>query len=73
MAIYNWQLPDWPHFRYTLNSVEDILLRFSEKLGRVSGILEALPADVQQDVQGSRFSRLREKMEVLNMDTNGKE
>ncbi|HLO82481.1 MAG TPA: Fic family protein [Chitinophagaceae bacterium] len=50
MAIYNWQLPDWPKFRYTLKGVEDILLSFSEKLGRVSGIIEALPENEQQDV-----------------------
>lgn len=43
MATYNWQQPDWPHFLYSLEKVEDDLLLFSEKAGRISGILEALP------------------------------
>jgi Fic family protein len=50
MVRYNWQQSDWPLFRYTLEGVEDLLLTFAEKLGRVSGILEALPADTQQDI-----------------------
>lgn len=50
MAKYNWQQPDWPQFKYSLQGVEDMLLSFSEKVGRVSGILEALPEETQQDV-----------------------
>jgi Fic family protein len=50
MNRYNWQQPQWPRFTYTLVGVEDLLLSFSEKLGRVSGILEALPVDTQQDL-----------------------
>lgn len=50
MAIYNWEQEDWPHFKFSLNSVEDDLLIFSEKAGRVSGILEGLPQENQQDV-----------------------
>lgn len=50
MAKYNWQLDDWPHFKFTLDGVEDDLLIFSEKVGRVSGILEGLPEETKQDV-----------------------
>lgn len=50
MVTYNWQQKDWPHFRFSLDSVEDDLLIFSEKVGRVSGILEGLPEETQQDV-----------------------
>ncbi len=50
MATYNWQLDDWPHFKFSLEGVEDELLIFSEKVGRVSGILEALPEETKQDV-----------------------
>jgi Fic family protein len=50
MAKYNWQQPDWPHFKYILQGVEDALLSFSEKAGRVSGILEALPDETKQDL-----------------------
>ena len=50
MAIYNWQQKDWPHFTFSLEGVEDDLLIFSEKVGRVSGILEGLPEETKQDV-----------------------
>jgi len=50
MARYNWQQNDWPQFKFSLDSVEDDLLIFSEKVGRVSGILEALPEETKQDV-----------------------
>lgn len=50
MAKYNWQLDDWPQFQFSLERVEDELLIFSEKVGRVSGILEGLPEETQQDV-----------------------
>jgi Fic family protein len=46
--MYNWQQPDWPNFKYTTAGVEDMLLEFSEKAGRVSGILEALPEESRQ-------------------------
>jgi Fic family protein len=45
---YNWQQKDWPAFKYTTEGVEDMLLQFSEKAGRVSGILEALPEESRQ-------------------------
>ena len=50
MAKYNWQQPDWPRFKFILESVEDVLLSFSEKIGRMSGIMEALPDETKQDV-----------------------
>ena len=50
MARYNWQQNDWPHFKFSLDGVEDDLLIFSEKAGRVSGILEGLPEETKQDV-----------------------
>lgn len=50
MVKYNWQQQDWPEFKYNLLGVEDLLLSFSEKAGRVSGILEALPEETQQDI-----------------------
>jgi Fic family protein len=50
MTGYNWQQKDWPHFKFTLEGVEDELLIFSEKAGRVSGILEGLPEETKQEV-----------------------
>jgi len=50
MRTYNWQQKDWPQFRFSLDGLEAELLHFSEKIGRVSGILEALPEEKQHEV-----------------------
>jgi len=50
MAVYNWQRPDWPSFTYSLEGLEDALYVFSEKSGRVSGILEALPEETRTEL-----------------------
>jgi len=42
---YNWQQQDWPQFRYDLEAVEDDLLLFLEKTGRIGGLFDALPED----------------------------
>lgn len=47
MTLYNWQQADWPLFRFSLDGVEDDLLLFSEKVGRVTGILDALPTETR--------------------------
>jgi len=49
MRRYNWQQTDWPHFTYSLSGLEDKLFEFTEKIGRISGIVEALPEDIQQE------------------------
>jgi Fic family protein len=49
MTPYNWQQNDWPDFKFSQEGIEDQLLVFSEKVGRVSGILEALPESNRQD------------------------
>lgn len=49
MATYNWQQKDWPDFQYSLEDKQGQLLLFSEKVGRVSGILEALPEETKQE------------------------
>lgn len=50
MATYNWQQKDWPHFQYSLQNIDNELLLFAEKTGRVGGILSALPAPTQTEV-----------------------
>jgi Fic family protein len=49
MTTYNWQQKDWPQFRFSLEKVEDEIIAFSEKVGRVSGVLEALPEETKQE------------------------
>lgn len=50
MAIYNWQHPDWPRFDFNLNAVEELLYSFSEKTGRVSGILDSISDESKWDI-----------------------
>lgn len=47
MNLYNWQQPDWPHFRYQLEGVQDILMSFAEKMGNTNGAFNALPDAMQ--------------------------
>lgn len=47
--IYNWQQPDWPDFKYDLREIEDVLFNFAEQTGHVSGILKAMPKDIQME------------------------
>lgn len=49
LMTYNWELPDWPNFKYDASGLDDILLSFSEKSGRVRGIVEALPENIQNE------------------------
>lgn len=44
---YNWQQPDWPHFRYDLSGIEEALFTLAEKTGRASGLLKGLTAAAQ--------------------------
>lgn len=46
---YNWQQADWPKFTYTFNGVENRLFEFTERVGRVSGLLEGLPEGIKTD------------------------
>lgn len=46
---YNWQQKDWTEFQYDLSEVEDLLFEFTQRVGRVSGLLEGLPEDMQTE------------------------
>lgn len=47
---YNWQLPDWPEFTYNEDEVLGNVLSYTERLGRVRGMLGALSGDVGMEV-----------------------
>lgn len=44
---YNWEQKDWPSFTYNLSAVEDKLYKIADKIGTISGVLQALPEDTQ--------------------------
>ncbi len=44
---YNWQQKDWPQFTYDLSALGQQLSLFSEKVGKIKGLLEGLTEEVQ--------------------------
>jgi len=46
---YNWQKPDWPQFRFNSANIEELTLKFTEKTGRVDGLLSTLPKAEQNE------------------------
>jgi len=49
MNTYNWQQKDWPHFRYDLSGMTDILLSIAEKMGLMSGKFSHLSETLQTE------------------------
>jgi len=49
MEIYNWQTKEWPHFIYEVNDVENELYIIIEKFGLLTGMLKAMPEEMQMD------------------------
>jgi Fic family protein len=49
---YNWQQGGWPRFEYDLSAVEDMLLAFAEETGHMTGVLNALPPDLETESLG---------------------
>ncbi len=49
MATYNWQQKDWPAFSFDLANAGDDLFLFAEKTGHLTGVLKALPENMQVD------------------------
>lgn len=46
---YNWQQADWPNFQYSTEGVEASLYEFSERAGKIKGILEGLPEETKTE------------------------
>jgi Fic family protein len=49
MKIYNWQMPDWPNFKYNVDSLYEQLLLISEKSGLIKGKLAHLEKKLQTE------------------------
>lgn len=41
---YNWQLKDWPQFRFDNTQLKELLVQFTQRTGRLSGLFEGLSA-----------------------------
>lgn len=46
---YNWQLEDWPHFKYDLADLEDLLYDFAERVGHIGGVMLGLSDEVKSE------------------------
>ena len=46
---FNWQLPDWPHFRYDLAAFDAARVAYARFEGRLQGLREALPDGEQRE------------------------
>jgi len=46
---YNWQQADWPNFRYSTEEVEELLYDYSQRAGKINGILEGLPEETRSE------------------------
>lgn len=46
---YNWQQKDWPIFQYQTEAIEDLLLDFAERSGRVNGLVAGFSEDIQTE------------------------
>lgn len=69
---YNWQKEDWTKFKYEEGLLDNLLLDFAEKIGRISGFLKGLSEESQleamidlmvfeaiktSEIEGEYFSR----------------
>lgn len=43
LMLYNWQMPSWPEFRFSMEKIESLLLEFLDCAGQLGGALKALP------------------------------
>lgn len=48
--VYNWQQKDWPEFSFDEDIVLDKILAYTERMGRVSGMVSALSDEVETEV-----------------------
>jgi Fic family protein len=47
---YNWQLSEWPKFRFDQSRLNGLLVVFNQKIGRLGGLFDGLSADEKSKV-----------------------
>lgn len=45
----NWQLPDRPHFAYDIAAVEDGLITYAGRIGRITGLLQGVSDEIKTE------------------------
>lgn len=46
---YNWQQKDWPNFQYETAQIEELLYDFSQRTGKIGGVLETFSEHEQSE------------------------
>lgn len=49
LMTWNWQRPDWPHFRFDLRGIEADLLAFAQRSGELHGTWQMLPGETRNE------------------------
>src|ERR1035437_7206442 len=49
MNRFNWQQKEWPDFKFEIINIENFLYLFYERVGHVTGMLKAIPDDMQME------------------------
>jgi len=49
MNRFNWQHKEWPDFKFDIINIEKFLYLFYERVGHVTGMLKAIPDDLQME------------------------
>ncbi len=55
MNLYNWQQPDWTHFRYDLSKTYEVLVAIAEKAGLIQGQMSHLAENLQTEATINRM------------------
>ena len=56
--MYNWQQSDWPNFKYDTSQIDELLIDFAQKLGKSTGLLEALAEAIKtSEIENEYLSR----------------
>jgi Fic family protein len=50
LMAYNWQLKDWPQFRFDNTQLRELLVLFTQRTGRLSGLFEGLSAQEKSKI-----------------------
>ena len=46
---YNWQLPNWPEFKYDTSVIDALCMAFALETGEMKGLVDSLSTEMQQE------------------------